>query len=113
MPTTLQPRQEGGRLTPKLSRIAGKKAGRRERFVGRRCVRFTLRFGHALAQELNKTEPVTEWISHECEPAPLEGNDGLLKLRSTRNGFLHYGFDFLYDKIEMDRRPMTFVATTL
>jgi hypothetical protein len=66
-----------------------------------------------LPKELNKTEPVTEWISHECEPAPLEGNDVILKLRSARNGLLHYGFDFLYDKIEMDRRPMAFVATKL
>lgn len=67
----------------------------------------------ASPKELNKTEPVTKWISHEREPAPLVRRDGLLELRSNRNGFFNCGFYFLNDKIEMDRCPVALVAPTL
>jgi hypothetical protein len=66
----------------------------------------------AAPKKLHKAKPVTKRISHKGELAPPEYLDGLFQQCSRQDSSLNRRFDFIYDKIEMHRRPMPLIGSS-
>ena len=61
-------------------------------------------------EELQKTEPVTEGIRQQREPAPFVSRDRTLELRTRVHRLPDGGFDVFDDEIDVNRRPMTIIT---
>src|SRR5580700_1123996 len=54
------------------------------------------------AQELYETEPVTEWVRHYCNTAPLIGADVTFQTRTSSASPSHCRRDIRHHEIQMD-----------
>ncbi|ACO80612.1 hypothetical protein AvCA_44950 [Azotobacter vinelandii CA] len=67
----------------------------------------------ATAEELHETEPVTEWVAHERQPAPFMRRDGPLEPRARPNRSFDGALDLFDDEIQMGRRPVARIVSNL